>query len=356
MVDHDYDYVSSTDETHDKVCSVGGETVTEEHDYVDGKCACGAEEPVEDLTDPELVAVGNIGLSAESLVGLQVAIDPAVAAKYDRVYLAVTHEKDEQGTLVEYTYECELLTLDGATYFQYGVAAKEMGDLLDLALFGVKDGKTYAGQTFEDQSVKVQLISRLDTYFAWYTYAADPYYKNICDLSANLLGYGAEAQKLFNYKKDTLMTDGVDARYLALIRTDDVELEALPTLDGSMTVKPYYYYLQLEKTIEASIMVYMGTTNYEGYRAVVTFEGQEYEARIDSYPGYAGYAYLIFDKMPAKDLREDFTMTVYNAKGVAVSPAWTFSIENFCAYKQADFPDMVKAIMHYSNAAKALFG
>lgn len=45
--EHNYTYTNNEDGTHTKTCSVGNESATESHNYVDGECVCGAVEPVE---------------------------------------------------------------------------------------------------------------------------------------------------------------------------------------------------------------------------------------------------------------------------------------------------------------------
>ena len=289
-------------------------------------------------------------MSLKSYIGMQNTIADEVAAKYDRVYMVVTTEDGTEHT-------CEMLVAeDGTKYFEYGVAAKEMGDLLDIDLYGEKDGKTYIGQSIEDWSVRAECLARLDSYYPWYDYAENDYYKKVCDIVVNLLAYGAEAQKVFDYKEDSLVTDGVKAEYLALIPTEELALEAMPTLDHQgKQVTAYDISLQLNETIELFVMYSMGVTDFSDYRAVVVYNGEEYEAEIVQYPGYPGYSYIVFNDLLANDLRDDISLTVYKGE-TAMSATYTFSVENVAAAKKASYPELIKAMMHYSDAAKAMFG
>ncbi|MBQ3356724.1 MAG: hypothetical protein IJG45_06385, partial [Oscillospiraceae bacterium] len=89
---HTLVYTDNGDGTHDATCSVCSTLVVDDEacTYDNGVCTlCDAEEPVTELTDPNLTIVST-SLSLQSYIGAQFAVNTTAAAEYDSVYVVVT--------------------------------------------------------------------------------------------------------------------------------------------------------------------------------------------------------------------------------------------------------------------------
>ena len=352
VLEHNYGYANVTDETHDKVCSVGGETATEAHEYVDGKCACGATEAPAIQPDSKLRFYTN-ALDLKAAISAQFIPYPDNNFKtYERVYIVVESEGKEPATY-------ESLLMGSTKYFQFGIIACEMDVEYTVTLYGEKNGQTYQGATISNWSVKNKAIEMLNNNIGKYNTADQS--KKDCDLAANLLSFGAEAQKRFLGKSgEQLVTYGLPAEYAALIKTDAVEFEAMPTWTDNGTVKIQTSALNMKDRIEL-FMMFRGVSDFTGYYAKVEFNGTTTDIPLELYTAsgkvYKQYGMFNFSGLTAGQLKEDVSITIYNTADEAVSITYTYSVENKASTMQtATDGELVKAMMHYGNAAKARFG
>ena len=197
----------------------------------------------------------------------------------------------------------------------------------------------------------------LDQYYQWMSYGGA--YKTTPELAAAMLAYGAAAQKQFSYNLDNLATDGVQAKYLALVPTEAPAMEAMPTFDNTGFKSSLYNpAFMLDDVIKASLTFAIGDKNIQNYKARVTINGVTEDYELTQYvsggTAYPGYAYIIIDSIVAADLRNDFTVTIMKGE-TATSTTYTFSMENMAAKLMASRPDMITAIMNYADAAHARF-
>ena len=289
----------------------------------------------------------NIALGMKSYIGAQFIVAKTNVDKYDSLYIEIDGTRYD---LVDVG--------DGRQYYELTVVAKEMGKEMDVVLYGVLGDKVYTGAVVENWSVRAKCLEMLDSYYPKYNTNATR--KKQCDLIANMLAYGAEAQKTFvaDVAETDLVTYNLPAEYAALIWTDMLELEGMPTLDESAAqIKFNNLALQLGTTIELNARFNLGAAGWSGYTAKLEYAGETIEKELTVHPSSAKYGYAVFNEILAADLREDISITLYH-NDVAVSATKTFSIENRAAQLAAATPsyaNLINAMMHFADAAHALY-
>ena len=87
----------------------------------------------------------------------------------------------------------------------------------------------------------------------------------------------------------------------------------------------------------------------------MVYNGETFTETLRPHSTNAKYGVATFTNIPSYGLRDDVSITLYE-NGEAVSATWTFSIENKAAGLLPYYPNLVKAMMHYSDASKVFFG
>lgn len=279
-------------------------------------------------------------------------------AQYDSFYMEVTAPVYEGNELVgEKTVRLEPVA-EGETYGFYfeGVSAKQMNDTLTAQIFMVKDGVTY--------------VSRINDYsVANYAYnmlakaEASDALKTVC---ANLLRYGAEAQKYFGYRTDALVDEELtqeqklylyDTDSLALVsgtavlndcESPNVSFKSATLVLNSKVIVRYVLNLSAYEGDAEELSVRLCYLNDSGETVSVVLTALE---TVDE---AAGLYAVEFDSLAAKQMRTLVTAAVYYGE-TQLSRSVQYSIESYAAKAQGEIADLCNAMIAYGDAAKAFF-
>ena len=231
---HSYD-VTVTDATCTQdgqllyTCTVCGHSYTETmtapgHDYKDGYClACGERDP-NAITMPTLkLLYGSVSFEDEIWYNMYFSVSNTENIR--RMGLLVFDTEMPDGTMVDAIQVITNYSFDGTTHMAHtdGIAAKNMGDTLYFKLFAAMDDGSYVYSDMVSYSAVSYANSILRK-------SENPYMKA---LVVSMLNYGAEAQKYFNYRTDSLMNAGLTEEQQALARIYDADTMPDPgTVDG----------------------------------------------------------------------------------------------------------------------------
>ena len=201
-------------------------TFTEAHSYTDGVCVCGDEEVVAPELDTTL-DVFNVDFVLGADIRGMFVLKQTKSSPYVSFYMEVVRN-GETTRYDEYAISGSSTKYYG---FQYTLAAKEMADELTITFYGVKEDGTVCVGTPKTWSAKAGAVAKMES---WYGDGNELNQKR-CVLLANMLNYGAEAQRVFNYNytPETLATYGLKAEYAALINTNAPEMSTWATTPDS---------------------------------------------------------------------------------------------------------------------------
>ena len=240
--------------------------------------------------------------------------------------------------------------------------AKEMADVVTVTIVGT----TAEGEEFYSNpvtwSVKQGVITLLDARAG----KTDETSVIESALLANMLAYGAAAQKNFEYNLDNLATDGLAAEYAALIKTTAPEMTTVPMTDQTgATVKLSTIGFNLAERIQVLPMFKIGSdAAKEDYKAVVTqihtnADGstteKSYTIEGADCRKSGSYLGVYIDTMDPNEMRDTMTVTLYKGD-VKVSVVNEFSPESVLNGMLASKTELVTAIMNYADCAFAKFG
>ena len=168
---------------------------------------------------------------------------------------------------------------------------------------------------------------------------------NLQTVVVDLLNYGAEAQKRFDYKEDTLAND----------------IEGLPA--GSATVKEYVdnhtafdgtdcKYSQTNVALQDNLkMMFKFEGLASGMTAKVTCLDRNDQPRVMYAAIVDG---IVTVDVRVADARRDWTVTIYDAEGVEVCSV-TDSVASYLSRLDANNTDVANALIKLSDSALAYF-
>ena len=375
---HSETYTDNGDGTHDGVCACGEVVVDNEaHTYTDGTCVCGAvETPACEYVDAD--QDGKCDLCGEAKLdetlafyGKAMVLGADIRGIFQVRKIKATSPYESFKVFVEKNgveSQLELVaTSDKTNHTTYGyaitVAAKEMADDLNARIVGITaEGEAFTSN-IDTWSIKMGAISLLDTYTAMTTEDA----QNRAKMLANMLNYGAEAQKHFDWNLDNLATNGLSDAYAALIITEEPEMEEIPWPDETgvtATLKSISLNLDAKAEILPIFKVAKADVK-EDYSAEVTQthtapDGTVMEknftiAGADCLKSGTSFGVYI-NNLESDEMRDILTVTLYK-NGVAVSATVTFSsasaIKGDLYLRNAN---LANALMVYGDCAYNVFG
>jgi hypothetical protein len=376
-LEHDYGYSNITDETHDKVCSVGGETATEEHTYTDGKCVCGAEEKKagceegvhtytndadaicnlcgerrEDVTPiakADLVFYNNY-LSFAEYIGMQPMFRTKLVKDYAKVY-AIGTQTTVDGVKSEPVILNPIVLNSSYQAFDMQVKAWDMTDNVTITLcVETADGIVYQGQTVE-ASVEELALAKL----------AELDGKNElgCTVLVDMLNYGAAVQVAYDHNATHLPNTQI-GDYAKYATKDDPTITAVTTTTGANgnVLTCYGEYIMMGAQVELSLMVKPKSgQKIENFEMWVTREGAEpVKVSADKFQVQGSY-YVAAYALKAEDFRTPHTLTMHNAEtGEAVTMSYNTTVEaKATSYLNNEtYRPVVINMMKYGDAVAAM--
>ena len=258
-------------------------------------------------------------------------------------------------------------TSEKTSYIQYGYAltvpAKEMADVVKARIVGIMADGTYYVSNPVDWSIKIGAISLMDGYAA----KTDENSQNRLKMIANMLHYGAEAQKRFEYNLDNLATDGLSEAYTSLIIKTPPTLNSMPTIDDTgvvSTLKGIAFNLDAKAEIVVMFKVPKadakeiysadivqthtapdGTVSTKNY----TIDGADCLKSSTTFGVY-------INNLESDEMRDILSVTL-KKNGEVVSATHTFSGESALVGGLLNtYPDLANALMNYADCAYAVFG
>lgn len=278
-------------------------------------------------------------------------------SEYDYIYSDIADAEETTKS----SYKCRTWTV--------GVPAKELTDVLTANVFVKRGGVWYSGQQTNKSTkdMAMNLINNAET--------KDTEKK----LLANMLVFGSKMQTFKKYNTDALADADLTGDLASLITTTE------PTVNDNSS-NPYdsskdqviINSFALDMGSKVSILYKFRTDYYSGedagLKAVLTYDdaGDENKATYlgdedatDKYELISGYTdryQFYYDKLPAKYMRTNVTLRMYDASDVEVGYTNIMSIESLVARlvskttTSAEEKAALYAMINYGDAAAVHFG
>ena len=188
--------------------------------------------------------------------------------------------------------------------------------------------------------------------------------RNRCVLLVDMLYYGAEAQKRFEQDVyDGLVTDGLDAKYVALKTTAEPQFNATSTTAPKTVNELYALSLGIADAVELQFTFTLEAGQHDKYTIKVTCAGQVYTYTSKdfqyAYAKYPNRATVVCSELAAKQMRDEVTVVLLK-DGVQVSQTYTTSIESAAKTMGTTATNknyaLARAMMTYGDSAKVCFG
>jgi len=315
------------------------------HNYENGACTvCGAEDPnAGPKVDENLVFYGNAGLSFQDYIGVQLYFLNSTGAGYDDVYAIAVQQDPTEGDVTSTLIKAA----SGSTrqIFKHQVMAWSMAETFTITLYGVKDGVVYQGQVITT-SVEELAIAKIADY-------ASKSNANACAALVDMLNYGAAVQVCYNHNADAVPSAGEYASYAT---ATDPTFAAENVIDGS-GVRVYSNSISMQAKVEIQLL--FKNTDLEGRTFKATVNGAA--ATVEYAPYNNGTTYTICKvSVKASQMRDIFTIGLYNADGTAASAIYNVSVEAYAKTKlnatniTAESIELINAMLKYGDSVKKL--
>ena len=325
-------------------------------DYTNGTqtrtcTVCGENETVEASNTALLRRRGN-ALSLESSITLTTYITKDVVDYYDEVYAEITRNSTTQKVYSS----GESLTSGSTVYYVFdydGISPQTLGDNINITFYGVKDGVTYNGNTYEyspanyiSSTLKSTTSAKLKT------------------LLVDLVYYGEACQVYQNYKTDNLLTDILTDEQKALRSTADLNLTNIKNAKYSLCENRFVKFgtaLRLNNSVEMAIPMNMTDVTLDELSLKVKVGSRTMTYTYSKNPenfekGSDGYWYFYFDGIYANQMSDEVFITAYK-DDEQVSYTLKYSIESYAStVTDAKLKAVTDAMMRYGISAKAYAG
>ena len=352
---HSYIYENLGD-THVGICIRCEKTKTEDHSYTDGLCVCGKAEAQLPILDSNLRIQHNLNLASDIAINYVVAA--TALSTYDSFTLRCSIPVYEGNDLVSTREITVEPTLKGNYYYftLEGLTAVHMNDTVIACLYLEKDGQAY--------------ISTEDTYsIATYAYAqlrkteVAPALKSLC---ANLLQYGAAAQRYKGYRTDS-PADG-ELFLDELLMMTELSCVSFGNVNELLNDTPSPSVKWVGKSLDLNSKVTLNyvidLSDYTGSKddlslhiCYTDIRGEECTAVLTELQAYGTrencYVFS-FDGLLAAELRQTLSATVY-AGNTPVSQTLRYSPDTSGNNKTGSLLTLCQALIAYSDSANAYF-
>ncbi len=348
---HSHTYTVSG-EKHTVGCENCDYNLDEDHNYVDGACICGAVEVTEPQPDANLKFTMNISVGAAMSVSYNVMA--SAVSKYADFYLEVSKANaDGEPTVVTYglseghePMSNMMNIIYSATY--EGISAKQMGDEFSTTLYAIdENGNIYYGETVTE-SIKGYLVKKASEENATDAFKT---------MAVDMLKYGAEAQNIFDYGTDNLVTADLSEELLSYATVAIPEATDISATSGEGVA--------ITANVTVGSKVELGLSIFKaGLSApeTVRCEIRDAEGNLIAEPTVANAMNMMFSagysEVGAREMRKPITATFYEGE-TAISQTITWSVESYVAQVRANASStendiaMVNAMLAYGDSVGA---
>ncbi len=352
---HSYTY-ENNGETHIGTCIRCAKTTTAAHSFVDGTCICGASLAPEATVDEAVVIQHSLNLASDISINYAVRYD--YLTDYDSYYL-----------------ECEIPVF--ANNVQTGTRTERIDPVFNgIFYYFTLEGLNAVSMTHEVKATlhmtkgAQDFVSKEDVYsIATYAYTQlnkDTTAQSLKALCANLLRYGTLTQEYKNYCTDNLPDANLTEEQRGyLTDLDTVTFETVNrTLDDLSDPKITWAGKSLILDSKVTLKFVFDAASYMGNPTALTLrvtytntQGETITTTLANPVLYQAdrqqYAFD-FDGLLAAELRSTVSVAVYEGN-TQVSPTLEYSASSYGNGKPADLQTVCRALMAYSDAAKAYF-
>ena len=345
---HSYVYTSQG-ETHLKYCHCG-RSFTETHEYVNGKCVCGK-------VEIQLAMYHTLDLASDISVSFAVIatdLNTVCTESYLECVLPVYSGNVQTGTK---TVQVSPVEKNGMYYYTLtGLDATKMNDMVSAKLYGATNGEAYLLLT-DEYSIATYAYAQLRKDYAPAALKA---------LCADLLRYGAKAQIYKNYRTDELAdAQMTEAQQSYLTELDTVSFANVKSqLNDCANIQAKWSGVGLDLQSKVTVRFVVDCSGYgedvSDLALAVSYtniRGEQVTVMVENpQPYYGSQSYYVFDfdGLLAAELRSVLSACVY-ADGVKVSNTLTYSPDTYGNGKTGDLLTLCRALVAYSDSAKAYF-
>lgn len=356
---HEYKYTDNGDGTHDGKCIRCDKTQTgKAHTVTDGVCTlCGNGGVVAPEIDEAIVIRHTLNLASD--ISINYAVEAKLLSGYDSFSLSCVLPVYEGNTFTGTTTVEVQPVLNGSYYYftLNGLTAVQVNNMIDATLNMTKGQKSYA--------------SNVDSYsIATYAYAqlskssASAALKELC---TELLRYSAKAQIYKGYRTDALADASLTAEQVALLSDLDSVVFGNTNSVGTELSSPAIVWEGKSLTLNSKVTLkfIFSAKNFAGSIANLTLRvsykdiyGNTVNKTVSGPQVYSeskGFYAFDFDSLLASELRSAVSVAVYNGN-TQVSNTLVYSADTYGNGKTGNLLTLCKALIAYSDSAKAFFG
>ncbi len=355
---HELSYQSCSAQEHTVICARCEAQWQEAHSYMNGICICGEEEAKEPVLDESLKLGHSLNLASDISVNL--AVSKSLLEGYDMstVYVESTLELYEGENFVG-TDTVRLAPVDKGNYYYFtltGLTAVQMKDTISSVLYGTKDGQPYYSP-IDRYSICDYAYSQLNKA------GATDALKTLC---ADLLRYGAKAQIFKGYRIYDLADGDMTPEHVLYLSDEEAVTfgntnRVLDDLQGA-TVTWAGKALDLDSKV--CLKFIFDLSKYEGDPADLSLQVSYKDLYGDPmslsltgaqvYDASRNLCSFTMDALLAAELREVVSVRICEGE-IPVSPTLQYSADTYGNNKTGALLELCKALMAYSDSAKAYF-
>ena len=355
---HKMGYTPVNAQTHIAKCSVCSYQKEEAHSYVAGVCVCGQKEIIDPVLLENFVINHTLNLASDISVNFAVAKTQLEGFDLSSMYLECSLDTYSGNTQTG-SSKVVLQPVDQGNYYYFtfeGLNATMMNDSITAVFHGTKAGIPYYSPA-DVYSVATYAYGRLNTE------GTDTALRTLC---ADLLRYGSMAQSFKGYRTDALadakMTSAHKAYLTNLSSVTFDSVNKTTATPANATVSWAGKSLIMDSKI--AIRYIVDLSNYKGDIAdlelqltYVDSKGVTKTATAKdpvAYKPELNYYAFDFSELLAAELRQTVTCAVYES-GRRVSAVMQYSASTYGNGKTGTLGTLCKALMAYSDSAKAYF-
>ena len=335
------------------ICSVCGHSykanetaATGIHTYdndSDADCnVCGETREVGPEKADDLIFTGTPSLSFQDYIGMQVSIYSSLLNNYDEIYVEAIQIDPVNGAITTklngFLYYYDILYV-----FDQQILSWSMAEEVTLTLYGVKDGVTYVGQTYT-ASVESLALGMLEHN------AVEGGNAKLCTVLVDMLNYGAAVQTVFKHNETLLPNTQVSA-YASFGTEGTPAMGASVVKEGTGSIVVYQDSISMQSKVELQLLFLQDVSAYTA-KAVVNGVAKDVYMDTETMGAY-GWTVLRV-AVGAAEMRETFTIALYDANGNPVTAVYEASAEAYAkGLLGGSQNDVAVTMMRYGDAVAA---